>query len=154
MHDKTYDTSRHFLLLDDIKLSQRKSLQNYVYNEICNPVGIRITGKVSNCKKIVKMIQTLLQKRNEEGNSIVIVFTRKQSRLIQKLLSLLTDKEKEHLRFVNEVLYDFTKTDSGTMHRSNDDYKISHMKKDIRVFNRICHRLNINNNGLYLKFKV
>ncbi len=101
-HNIWVDTSRHLILVEDVKL--RKKMSEYV-ESIENPIGIICRGRSSN-KNLLKLIRRLLQSRKDSKLMIIFSMSKLQSskRQISTIMETLSTEEKNQIVFCMEMM--------------------------------------------------
>lgn len=131
--EKYYDTSRHLITLFDYDIQK-----NIEYlKSIENPIGIKMTGRVTN-KKILHFMSEINHK-NEYGKLVLILNCNKlqsKRRQLPLLLNSLSPDEKKNILFCLSI------------------NKYTGLEKQIDFFYKISEEYNIKNSGYLLNFSI
>ena len=134
-----FDCSRHFYLIDDYLLTK----QVEYLNSICNPVAIRITGKVY----YRRILQHLTKLNKEKEIILVLGFTKMISarRMLPLILKHIAeeDKHKYRVNFVFQI--------NSYQKRNVTQTDIDH---DLSFIYRMKSKYNIQNLNFYMKYHI
>lgn len=138
-HDIWVDTSRHFLLLEDIEI--KKNNVDYM-ESIENPIGIMSRGRSSN-RHLIRIVKRFLKVREDIDLVVIFSFSKLQlsKRQIDRFLNALSPEEKRRLIICMEV-------------KISSKISSNKIKKQLQFFQKISQRYHIQNGGYYFKLDM